>query len=167
MKKPGKLAVWVAAVVFGAALFTGCNALKKPAPQNPPTQQPTAPAVPSQQPMTTDAGELNNIAKKISSAAMQVKGVNTANTVIAGTIAYIGIDQKAGTEKSETDRIKREVSDMAQQAEPRLTNIYVSSDPDTVTRIRRVAEGIAAGKPVSSFDSELAEIVKRMSPTSK
>lgn len=167
MKKPEKLVAWVAAVVFGAALLSGCSALKKPAPQNPPTEQPTAPTAPSQQPMPTDSGELNNISNKISSAAMKVRGVNTATTVIAGTIAYVGVDQKAGTEKSETDRIKREVSDMAKQAEPRLTNVYVSSDPDTITRIKRVAEGIAAGQPVSAFDSELAEIVKRMSPTSK
>lgn len=167
MKKPVKLVAWIAAVVFGVALISGCNAFRKPEAQNPPTQQPTAPAVPSQEPMPTDSGELNNISNKISSAAMKVKGVNTATTVIAGTTAYVGIDQKAGTEQRETDRIKREVSDMAQQAEPRLTAIYVSSDADIVTRIRRVAEGLAAGQPVSAFDRELAEIVKRMSPTSK
>lgn len=167
MKKPVKLVAWVAAVVFGAAMLAGCNAVKKPAPQNPPTQQPTEPAAPSQQPMPTDSGEMNNISQKISSAAMKVRGVNNATTVIAGTIAYIGVDQKAGTEQSETDRIKREVSDEAKKAEPRLTAVYVSSDADTVTRIRRVAEGIAAGQPVSAFDRELAEIVKRMSPTSK
>ncbi|TEB13581.1 Lipoprotein YhcN precursor [Pelotomaculum sp. FP] len=168
MKKPEKFVAWVAAVVFGAALLAGCNAVRKPEPQNPPTQQqPTAPAAPSQQPMPTDAGELNNIANKISSAAMKVRGVNTATTVIAGSIAYVGVDQKAGTEQRETDRIKSEVSDEAKKAEPRLTTVYVSSDADTVTRIRRVAEGIAAGQPISAFDSELAEIVKRMSPTSK
>lgn len=167
MKTPKKLVAWVAAVVFGAALLTGCNAVKKPAPQNPPTQQPTAPAAPSQQPLPTDTAELNNISEKISSAAMQVSGVNTATTVIAGSIAYVGVDQKAGMEKSETERIKREVSDGAKKVEPRLTTVYVSSDADTVIRIRKVAEGVAAGQPVSAFDSELAEIVKRMSPTSK
>lgn len=167
MKKPVKLVAWVAAVVFGVAMLAGCNAVKKPEAQNPPTQQPTAPAAPSQQPMPTDSGEMNNISQKISSAAMKVRGVNTATTVIAGTIAYVGVDQKAGTEQGETDRIKREVSDEAKKAEPRLTAVYVSSDADTVTRIRRVAEGIASGQPVSAFDREIAEIVKRMDPTSK
>lgn len=166
MKKTVKLVAWFAAMIFAAALFSGCSALRKPAPQNPPTQQPTESAAPSQ-PMPTDSGELNNISNKVSSAAMKVRGVNTAYTAIAGSMAYIGVDQKAGTEKGETDRIKREVSDEAKKAEPRLTDIYVSSDADTVTRIRKVAEGIAAGQPVSAFDSELAEIVKRMSPTSK
>ncbi|MDD4237859.1 MAG: YhcN/YlaJ family sporulation lipoprotein [Desulfotomaculaceae bacterium] len=165
MKKPVRLVAWIVAVVFGAALLSGCNAVKKPEAQNPPTEQPTVPAAPNQQPMPTDTGELNNISNKISSAAMKVSGVNTATTVVAGSIAYVGVDQKAGT--GETDRIKREVSDEAQKAEPRLTNIYVSSDADTVTRIRKVADGLAAGQPIAAFDNELAEIVKRISPTSK
>lgn len=167
MKKPEKLVVWIAAVIFGVTMLAGCNAAKKPDPQNPPTQQPTESAAPSQQPMPTDAGELNNIANKISNAAMKVQGVNNATTVIAGTTAYVGIDQKAGTEESETERIKREVSEAAKNAEPRLTNVYVSSDADTVTRIRKVAEGLATGQPLSAFDREIAEIVKRMSPTTR
>jgi YhcN/YlaJ family sporulation lipoprotein len=167
MKLPVKLVTWIAALVFGAAMVTGCNAAKKPEAQNPPTQQPAAPAVPNQQPMPTDGAELSNIANQISSAAMKVRGVNNATTVIAGSVAYVGVDQKAGTEMGETDRIKREVSDEARKVEPRLTAVYVSSDADTVTRIRKVAEGIAAGQPLSTFDREIAEIVKRMSPTSR
>jgi len=168
MSKTQKILAMLAAVVFGMALLTGCNVAQKPEPQNPPAQQqPATPANPNQQPMPTDSGELNNIAKKISSAAMEVRGVNAANTVIAGSVAYVGIDQKAGMEKSETDRIKEEVSQAAKRVEPRLTNVYVSSDADTVTRIKKVAEGLAAGEPMSAFDNEIAEIVKRMSPTSK
>lgn len=168
MNKAQKILAMIAAVVCSVALLTGCNAAQKPEPQNPPAQQqPATPANPNQQPMPTDGGELNNIAREISSAAMEVRGVNSANTVIAGSIAYVGIDQQAGMEKSETDRIKEEVSQAAKKAEPRLTNVYVSSDADTVTRIKKVAEGLAAGEPMSAFDNELAEIVKRMSPTAK
>ena len=83
------------------------------------------------------------------------------------TAAYVGIDQKAGLEDEETERIKRDVSNEVKAAEPRLTAVYVSSDPDTVSRLRQIANGIANGQPVSAFDQELAEIVKRISPTAR
>lgn len=117
--------------------------------------------------MPTNPAEVNRVASNLSNVAARVPGVNGATVVIAGTTAYVGVDQKAGLEKGDTERVKRDVSNEVKKAEPRLTAVYVSSDPDTVTRLRRIAEGIAAGQPISAFDNELAEIVKRLSPTSR
>jgi YhcN/YlaJ family sporulation lipoprotein len=117
--------------------------------------------------MPTNPDEVNKIAANLSNVAAQVPGVNSATVVIAGTTAFVGIDQRADLEKSETENVKRDVSNAVKKAEPRLTAVYVSSDPDTVTRIRRIADGIAAGKPISAFDNELAEIAKRLSPTAR
>ncbi len=167
MKRCGKLPVLVAIVIFGLALVAGCTAPRKPAPENPPGTQVPAPAAPSQEPMPTQPGEVSKIASNLSSAASRVAGVNGVTVVIAGTTAYVGVDQKAGLDKGETERIKRDVSNEVKKAEPRLTAVYVSSDPDTLTRLRKIADGIAAGKPVSAFDSELAEIAKRISPTAR
>ncbi|NPV74276.1 MAG: YhcN/YlaJ family sporulation lipoprotein [Pelotomaculum sp.] len=167
MKATKRLSFFLAVLFFGVALAAGCTALRKPAPQNPPESQAPAPAAPSQEAMPTSPEEVSRIASNISAAASRVAGVNRATVVVAGTTAYVGVDQKAGLEKGETERIKREVSGEVKKAEPRLTAVYVSSDPDIVTRLRRVAEGVAAGQPVSAFDNELAEIAKRISPTSR
>lgn len=158
----------VAAILLSLvlALAAGCPA-RKPVPENPPGAQVPAPAAPSQEPMPTNPEELNRMAVKLSNIAARVPGVNKATVVIAGTTAYVGIDQKANQERGDTTEIKRNVSNEIKQAEPRLTAVYVSSDPDVVARIRRVADGIAAGQPVSAFDNELAEIVKRISPTAR
>lgn len=167
MKRIGKLPVLVAVFIIGISLVAGCNAAKKPAPENPPVSQVPAPAAPSGEPMPSNPEEMNKMASNLSTAAARVPGVNGATAVIAGTIAYVGVDQKAGLEKSDTERVKRDVSDEVKKAEPRLTAVYVSSDPDTVTRLRRIADGIAAGQPISAFDNEVAEIAKRLNPTSR
>lgn len=155
IKKSVALAV---ILVTGVMLAFGCSAFRKPAPQSPPTAQ-----VP-QEPMPTGSGEVNAIAGRLAGVADAVPGVNGATVVVAGTTAYVGIDQKAGFEKAETDRIKSDVSNEVKKAEPRLTAVYVSSDPDIINRLRRIADGIAAGQPVSAFAGELAEIARRLSP---
>mgnify|MGYP001267755892 FL=1 len=167
MKRFEKLAVLFFTLIIGLAMISGCNALRKPAPENTPGTQTPAPAAPSQEPMPTSPEESNKIVSNLADVADKVPGVNKSTVVLAGTTAYVGIDQKADLEKGETERIKRDVSNKVKGAEPRLTAVYVSSDPDTVSRLRRVAEGIAAGQPVSAFDNELAEIVKRISPTAR
>ncbi len=167
MKIIKKKTVLAGILVLGIMLATGCTALQKPAPQNPPSTQVPETAAPSQEPMPTDPAEVNKIASNLTNTAARVPGVNGSTVVIAGTTAYVGIDEKAGLEKGETERIKRDVSNEVKKAEPRLTAVYVSSDPDMITRLRRIADGIAAGQPVSAFDNELAEIAKRLSPTSR
>jgi len=162
-----KTAVLVIALLIGLLIVSGCNALRKPAPENRPESQVPAPAVPSREPMPTSTEEVDRIATELARVAGQVSGVNGATVVISGTTAYVGIDQKAGLESEETERIKRDVSNAVKAAEPRLTAVYVSSDPDIVSRLRQIASGIASGQPVSAFDKELAEIVKRISPTAR
>lgn len=153
-----KVMVMAVVIILGIILSAGCSAYKKPAPQGQPNMQ-----VP-QQPMPTGAEELNAIVSRLTSAAKSVPGVNGATVVLAGTTAYVGIDEKAGLEKGETDRIKRNVSSEMKKSEPRLTAVYVSSDPDIITRLQRIAGGVAAGQPVSTFAAELTEIANRLSP---
>ncbi len=158
MKRIKMLPVLVSVLIMGMLLTAGCGAARKPVPQN-------APNGVSQSPMPTSPDQVNKIAEDLSGVAARVPGVNSATVVITGTTAYVGVDQKAGLEQSETDRIKQDTTDEVKKAEPRLTMVFVSSDPDIVTRLRRVADGVAAGQPVSSFADELNEIARRLSPT--
>ncbi|TDA68327.1 MAG: hypothetical protein D9V47_08755 [Clostridia bacterium] len=63
-----------------------------------------------------------------------------------------------------TTGIKREVTDRLRRAEPRLSRVLVTTDADLTARIKKVAEGVKAGKPVSTFDREVTEIVRRLTP---
>jgi YhcN/YlaJ family sporulation lipoprotein len=93
--------------------------------------------------------------------------VNKATVVLSGRTAYVGLDIKAGTEKARTDAIKRDVANRVKRAEPRLARVLVTTDTDTVTRLNRVASGMARGKPISAFTDEMREINRRMTPVSR
>ncbi|NYE58358.1 YhcN/YlaJ family sporulation lipoprotein [Carboxydothermus ferrireducens] len=143
--------------LFFAAV--ACTPARKPAPTVPPGGSPTT--------LPTNQTELNKIAKKIAREAAKTEKVKKATAVITGSTAYVGLDLVAGVEKSETDKIKEEAANRVKSAEPRLKRVYVTTDADTVTRIRHVAEGLAKGRPLSSLMRELDEIKRRMVPKRK
>ncbi|GAV22671.1 YhcN/YlaJ family sporulation lipoprotein [Carboxydothermus pertinax] len=143
-------------------IFTviACTAARKPVPKTvPPGGTPTT--------LPTNPTELRKIADKIAREAAKTEKVTKATAVISGSTAYVGLDLKAGVEKKETDKIKEEAANRVKSAEPRLKTVFVTTDADTVTRIRHVAEGVAKGRPLSSFIRELDEIRRRMTPKTK
>ncbi|MGR6837498.1 YhcN/YlaJ family sporulation lipoprotein [Syntrophomonas erecta] len=129
-------------------LFTtivGCSPAKKPN------------TTPSKPRTTSDSS-------RVASAIDTIAGVNKSTVVLAGNTAYVGLDLKANVEKSKTKTIEKEASKKVQKVLPRIKTVFVSSDVDTVTRLKKVSSGIAAGKPVSSFTDELSEIGRRITP---
>lgn len=163
--RPGRFLLLVTLLlIFAASTLSGCAA-RKPAPAPSPPASPEAPA--ARKPLPTDPRESSRLATRLAREAASVPGVNKATVVLSGGTAYVGLDLKAGTEKSRTDAIKRDVATRVRKAEPRLTRVMVTTDADTVTRLKRVASGLAAGKPISSFASEMREINRRMTPISR
>jgi len=104
------------------------------------------------------------MADRVAREARKVSGVKEATVVISGRTAYIGLNLDPNVEKTRTTTIKKDVADRVKTAEPSLTSVNVTSDPDLVARLKRIADGIKRGKPVSSFSSELAEIGRRITP---
>lgn len=163
------LAVVLAATLLAAAGF-GCQPAKKPIPapappsKTTPKMTPTPAKKPMVQPMPTTSPEMHKLATKLAAQAATAPGVKKATVVLTNTVAYVGLDLKANIEGSKTETIKKEVADKVKMADKRLTKVYVSTDIDTVTRIKKAAEGIGKGKPISSFANELSEIGRRIIP---
>lgn len=160
------------AVVFSVVLFAtlgvGCTPAKKPAPAPAPRTAPApriTPAPAKKPAMPTTSADMHKLATKLASEAAKVPGVKKATVALSGTDAYVGLDLKSGVTGKKTDAVKKDVVNRVKKADKRLTNVYVSTDIDTVTRIKKVANGIGQGKPLSSFANELAEIGRRIVPT--
>jgi YhcN/YlaJ family sporulation lipoprotein len=107
------------------------------------------------------------VAGRLAGEAARVPGVNKATVVIVGSTAYVGINLNADVERGETTRIQQRVAVRVRKTEPRLRRVMVTTDADTFTRIKRVQDGIARGKPVSAFTREIQEINRRMTPTTR
>ncbi|MDI6632265.1 MAG: YhcN/YlaJ family sporulation lipoprotein [Bacillota bacterium] len=162
-----KILFSIVALMFAVGLFWagGCTApQRKPTPPASPTQPAPEPA---RKPLPTDPRELSRVAGRLAGEAARVPGVNKATVVIVGSTAYVGINLNADVERGETTRIRQRVADRVRKTEPRLRRVMVTADADTFTRIKRVQDGIARGKPVSAFTREIQEINRRMTPTTR
>lgn len=172
MKKRNLITLLVAFLMLTAVLaFSGCStAARKPAPPPNTTNTPnTAPNTTNPNPtapnnkMTSNTDTLK--AKRIASAADKVNGVKKSTVVVAGSKAYVGIDINANIEKNKTKAVEDAVAKRIKNVEPTIKTVYVSSDVDTVTRIKKVSQGISKGTPATSFARELSEIGRRLTPT--
>ncbi|NPV28620.1 MAG: YhcN/YlaJ family sporulation lipoprotein [Firmicutes bacterium] len=162
MKKRFLAGLLTAAFLVAGLLLGGCRPARKPAPSSPrATRQAPSPA---RKPAPTTPAEARRMADRVAREAAKVPGVRRATVVISGKTAFVGLDLKANVEKTRTTAIKNEVVRRVKTAEPGITTVNVTSDPDLVARLRRIADGVKKGKPVSNFASELAEISRRIAP---
>jgi YhcN/YlaJ family sporulation lipoprotein len=151
-------------------LFAGCAPARRPAPPNPPNTQDQVNPKNNPRPESVfpaDAREANRIAEKLADEAAKVEGVNSATVVLSRNTVIVGLDLKANLEADKTNAIKREVINRIKKADKRAKKVIVTTDADTVARIKKVAKGIAEGRPVSEFAKELAEITRRITPAVK
>jgi YhcN/YlaJ family sporulation lipoprotein len=148
--------------VFVLALG-GCAVSRRPAPKPvPPTR--IVRRTPAKKPAPSPAHAL---ASKLSNAAEKVEGVKSATVVVSGSTAFVGLEIKPEVEAKKTNEIKSKVADAVKRADTRIKAVNVTTDPNLVTRLKKIAEGIRAGKPISSFTRELTEITRRMVPKGK
>lgn len=145
------------AVMMFSTLTVGCQPAKKP--DRTPDRKPNA-----VEPKANTKADKR--AEQLAKEATKVKGVRKAVIVISENTAYVGIDLKPKITGKETEAVKEAVADRVENADKRITRTYVTSDVGLVTRIRRIADDIAEGKPVTGFASELTEIGQRIAPDS-
>lgn len=154
-----KIFAVILSLVMFSTLTIGCQPAKKP-------------DRPDRIPPRNDrnVGDIDNKqdrrAENLAKEATKVKGVKKAAIVISGNIAYVGIDLQPNIKRQDTEAAKEAVADRVENTDKRITRAYVTSDVGLVTRIRRVADGIADGKPISSFADEIREIGERIAPDS-
>lgn len=161
MKPSKKLSFLIGTLLIGLLLVMGgcTSAAKKPispTPNTPTTPKTTTPAPKYQ----------NEVAKRSVVEANKVAGVNKATAVVSGKTIYLGLDLKANLNKNQSKSTEKDVESRVKRMERGYT-VMVTSDIDTVTRIKKVANGLAQGKPLSSFKNELETIGTRLTPKTR
>ncbi len=167
------LRLTILAVLLTAVFMVGCTATKKPVPNQvtPPVPAPTTPTpvnpraitpqvvpTPGNQARAKDAAD--DIAKKVSA----INGVNKAYVVVVGNVALIGADIKQNIEGAKVEKIREQAATRAKE-DPRIVSAVVETGPDAVTRIQKIASGIAQGRPISEFFQQINEFFNRVKPT--
>jgi YhcN/YlaJ family sporulation lipoprotein len=116
----------------------------------------------AQRPLPSDSDDMGRLIKRLDAEAAKVSGVTRATTIVSGSTAYVGLQTKPNVN---TTAVKTEVAKRLRQAEPRLESVKVTTSPDLVARIKEVSQGVVKGAPLSSFRTEITEIIRRMTTT--
>ncbi|MEG6616780.1 YhcN/YlaJ family sporulation lipoprotein [Peptococcaceae bacterium 1198_IL3148] len=144
-------------------IFGGCTAAEKPAPQQPVTPEPVADDIDNRNQNEDPENNKyqsqpasNDQAIKIASIVDDVPGVVKSQVVVAGSTAYIGLDLNSNMNVNESE-VKKMVDDKVRNENPNLNSLYITTDPDTIERLRDINQGIAEGKPSSTYDFDALE----------
>ncbi|OAT85909.1 sporulation protein [Desulfotomaculum copahuensis] len=152
------------------ALAAGCATARKPSPPASPKPAP-APTAPGPtvgtQPLPTTSAGAAQLAGKLATEAKKVPGVKSATVILTGNTAIVGLDLKAGIKSADIASIKTETARRVKAADKRIRSVQVTTDPKMIARIQGVAGGIARGKPLSSFNTEVNTILKSITPTAR
>lgn len=180
MRKRRGYLIWLLAFLV-VALLAGCRAparkplpSRTPAPTTPapsrtapsPTPAPKTAPAPARQPMPTRPADVARLQDKLAAEAEKVPGVRRAWVALTGTTALVGAELKSDVPRGQGDAagLKNDIATRLRRAEPRLTGVAVATDAASVARIRKIAEGIRAGKPVSTFTRDLNDLMRKMAP---
>lgn len=101
--------------------------------------------------------------ERLEHLAEQFPQVNSANCVLIGKTAIIGLDVDGTLDREEVDSIKYTVAE-AIQKDPYGAKAWVTADVDVNQRLRDIASQVRKGHPVAGFAGELADMVGRMMP---
>lgn len=155
----------IVTVLFGFLLLLGCQTANKP-PANEAAPTParrTAPKVQQTAPEPRQTLSAQEKADRLANLATQVPNVRDATAVVAGKVAFIGIDVGAELDRSRVGTIKYTVA-QAVKKDPHGANVLVTADADIVQRLREINADIRRGRPVSGFMDELAALTGRLAP---
>jgi len=160
LKKSKPLLLMAIMLLLGVSLFAGgCGTYAKKTVPQPTTPAPNTKMTPNE----TSPGEASatDIANRAAIEAGKVTGVNAAAAIVADRVIYLGLDLNADVDNNESAAIEKNVMERVNNMERGYT-ARVTSDKATVAAIRTVAQGVAQGKPVSSFKQELNSIMAKM-----
>lgn len=118
---------------------------------------------PQQGNRATTYGNPSQQADHIAQVLTGIPGVERAYVLLFGKLALVGVDLKSDISGSKIDTVKYSVKEAAERTGPGY-KVVVSADVDTVTRIREMSKGIRAGRPISSFADEIADVLSRLLP---
>ncbi|MBT2666513.1 YhcN/YlaJ family sporulation lipoprotein [Bacillus sp. ISL-4] len=105
------------------------------------------------------------VSKDISNRVEALKEVSNASVIVTENNAYVGAVLKDGGDKDISNDLKERIADAVRGADPSVDQVYVSTNPDFVQRMKGYANDIENGKPVAGFAKEFRELVTRIFPS--
>lgn len=103
-------------------------------------------------------------AQNIANALAGKQNISRATVFVTDTTAYVAVDIPNMAQGQFTDQIKNGVANEVRRIDPSIQRVYVSADPDVLTRFQGYSNDIRAGKPVQGIYDRFAELTRRIFP---
>jgi YhcN/YlaJ family sporulation lipoprotein len=103
------------------------------------------------------------VSERLEQIATSIPQVESANCVVMGNTAVVGINLPPEMDRSKVGTIKLSVAE-ALKKDPYGADAIVTADLDLSARIRKIRDHIREGRPISGFAQEMAEIIGRAIP---
>ncbi len=153
-----KRLVQATAVVLIVASLTGCMPFRRPAPT--PTPTPDTPMAPQPEQQNVQATVADRIMKLVNA----MPEVKASYALVVGNVAMVGVDLRDRLSGDKENELKSRISAETKKQFPELAEVWVTADPDLVTRIRELAGRISRGEPITGFFDQITEIAKKLQP---
>ena len=95
----------------------------------------------------------------------EISQANEAWVMVSDNTAYIALDIKSEDTASESSDVKEEAAKIAMNTDSDLTDVYVTADADTLTRVKDTFKDLSNGKPISGLTAEIMNLFTRITPS--
>ncbi|WP_246066778.1 YhcN/YlaJ family sporulation lipoprotein [Paenibacillus koleovorans] len=112
-------------------------------------------------------GHVNNKLEENHDLAQQlttIDPVETAHVMLTDHNVYVAVKLKNGQDVESVSTIKSQIADKVHSTRPEVKNVYVSSNPDLVSRFQQYGEHLRQGKPFSGIKDEFNASMHSMFP---
>ncbi len=138
------------------ASLAGCMPMRRPAP----TPTPNTPVAPQPDQQNVQATVADRVVKLVNA----MPEVKSSYALVVGNVAMVGVDLRDQLSGDKENELKSRISANTKKEIPELAEVWVTSDPDLVTRIRDLAGRISRGEPITGFFDEITNIAKKLQP---
>ncbi|RBP87604.1 YhcN/YlaJ family sporulation lipoprotein [Cytobacillus firmus] len=97
----------------------------------------------------------------------ELKEVETANVIVTNRNAYVAVVLRDGAKGDVTDRLENKIADKVRGTDKDIQNVFVSSNPDFVERMKDYGNRINEGDPIEGLFDEFTETVRRVFPNAR
>ncbi|MGI6488260.1 MAG: hypothetical protein GX964_09600 [Syntrophomonadaceae bacterium] len=113
-----------------------------------------------------EQADFRTLADALSKEAVKTQGVDNATIILQGAgkriNALVGLTLTGEPGQVRTQAIEDEVERRLQETDPRVKNVYITSDPELVQRIKAVARAIADGQSVGELQGDINDISRQI-----
>ncbi|WP_052427549.1 YhcN/YlaJ family sporulation lipoprotein [Neobacillus niacini] len=104
------------------------------------------------------------VADKAADRITDLDEVDSANVIVTNRNAYVAVELRDSAKGEVTNRLEKKIADKVRDSDRDIQNVYVSSNPDFVERMKDYGRRIKQGHPIEGFFDEFNETVRRVFP---